>query len=274
MEQTRFKLIISGIKLISDFRPLDTIHSRYVRDVLCSIGDRNTVVITGTICSEDQNKNFLIAEDLTVFFLRLFSLFGLNCRIEHFELDKGGDVLWDYPPVPLVDGKMLNDQIGNVMSAFFEPQSSAEFQVIQASTGVDVPHHFRTLAAFFFEELCPDWDDHVLGEFVEALLERYEGQYRKRLLELIHALCDADITDLRTNLNQSSMLRSAMQNASGSRFIDKNVAQCMLACIKVIYSQMRQGNYDGLTRKLISSAHELLLPLVQKLLRSRTMGNH
>jgi hypothetical protein len=273
MEQTRFKLIISGIKLISDFRPLDTIHSRYVRDVLCSIGDRNTVVITGTICSEDQDKNFLIAEDLSVFFLRLFSLFGVNCRMEHFELDKGGDVLWGYPPVLLVDGKMLNDQIGNVMSAFFEPQSSAGFQAIQASTRVDVPHHFRSLAAFFFEELCPDWDDHVLGEFVEALLERYEGQYRKRLLELIHALCDADITDPRTNLNQSSRLRSAMQNASGSRFIDENVAQCMLACIKLIYSQIRQGNYDGLTRKLVSSAHELLLPLVQKLLRSRTLDN-
>jgi hypothetical protein len=273
MEQTRFKLIISGIKLISDFRPLDTIHSRYIRDVLCSIGDRNTVVITGTICSEDQNKNFLIAEDLTVFFLRLFSLFGANCRIEHFELDKGGDVLRGYPPVPLVDGKMLNDQIGNVMSAFFEPQSSAEFQVIQASTGIDVPHHFRTLAALFFEELCPDWDDHVLGEFVEALLERYEGQYRKRLLELIHALCDADITDLRTNLNQSSRLRSAMQNASGSMLIDENVAQCILACIKAIYSQMRQGDYDRLNRKLISSAHELILPLVQKLLRSRTLDN-
>jgi len=273
MEQTRFKLIISGIKLISDFRPLDTIHSRYVRDVLCSIGDRNTVVITGTICSEDQDKNFLIAEDLTVFFLRLFSLFGINCRVEHFELDKGGDVLRGYPPVPLVDGKMLNDQIGNVISAFSQPQLSAGFQAIQASTRVDVPHHFRALAALFFEELCPDWDDHVLGEFVEALLERYEGQYRKRLLELIHALCDADITDPRTNLNQSSRLRSAMQNASGSRFIDENVAQCMLACIKVIYSQMRQGNYDGLTRKLVSSAHELLLPLVQKLLRSRTLDN-
>ena len=90
MEQTRFKLIISGIKLISDFRPLDTIHSRYIRDVLCSIGDRNTIVITGTICSEDQNKNFLIAEDLTVFFLRLFSLFGANCRIEHFEFVTAG----------------------------------------------------------------------------------------------------------------------------------------------------------------------------------------
>lgn len=271
--QTKFKLIISGINLVSDFRPIDTVHNRYVRDVRCSVGERNTVVITGTICSEDQNKNFLIAEDLTVFFLRLFSLFGLNCRIEHFELDKGGDVLWDYPPVPLVDGKMINDQIGNVMSAFFEPQSSAEFQVIQASTGVDVPHHFQTLAAFFFEELCPDWDDHVLGEFVEALLERYEGQYEKRLLELIDVLCDTDITDPRTNLNQPSRLRSAMQNASGSRFIDDNVAQCILACIEAIYSQMRQGNYDRLTRRLVSSAHELLLPLVQKLLRSRTMGN-
>jgi len=273
MEQTRFKLIISGIKLISDFRPLDTIHSRYVRDVLCSIGDRNTVVITGTMCSEDQNKNFLIAEDLTVFFLRLFSLFGANCRIEHFELDKGGDVLRGYPPVPLVDGKMLNDQIGNVMSAFFEPQSSAEFQVIQASTGVDVPHHFRTLAAFFFEELCPDWDDHVLGEFVEALLERYEGQYEKRLLKLIDVLCDTDITDPRTNLNQSSRLRSVMQNVSGLKFIDDNVAHGILGCIKVIYLQIRQGKYDGLTRKLVSSAHELLLPLVQKLLRSRTLDN-
>jgi|GEM_PF-3151042 len=274
MEQTRFKLIISGIKLISDFRPLDTIHSRYVRDVQCSIGDRNTVVITGTICSEDQNKNFLIAEDLTIFFLRLFSLFGVNCRIEHFELDKGGDVLRGYPPVPLVDGKMLNDQIGNVISAFSQPQLSAGFQAIQASTRVDVPHHFRALAALFFEELCPDWDDHVLGEFVEALLERYEGQYEKRLLELIDVLCDTDITDPRTNLNPSSRLRSAMQNASGSRFIDDNVAQCILACIEAIYSQMRQGNYDRLTRRLVSSAHELLLPLVQKLLRSRTMGNH
>jgi hypothetical protein len=111
MEQTRFKLIISGIKLISDFRPLDTIHSRYVRDVLCSIGDQNTVVITGTICSEDQDKNFLIAEDLTVFFLRLFSLFGINCRVEHFELDKGADVLWGYPPVPTVDGQKINIRI-------------------------------------------------------------------------------------------------------------------------------------------------------------------
>ena len=271
MEQTKFKLIISGIKLISDFRPLDTIHSRYVRDVQCSIGDRNTVVITGTICSEDQNKNFLIAEDLTVFFLRLFSLFGLNCRIEHFELDKGGDVLWDYPPVPTVEGQMINDQIGKIKSSFFEPQSSAGFQAIQASTRVDVPHHFRSLAAFFFEELCPRWDDNVLREYVEVLLERYEGQYEKRLLELIHLLCDTDIIDPRTNLNQSYRLRSAMQNASGSRLIDENVAQCILACIKAIYSQMRQGNYDGLTRKLVSSAHELLLPLVQKLLRSRTL---
>lgn len=273
MEQTKFKLIISGIKLISDFRPLDTIHSRYVRDVQCSIGDRNTVVITGTICSEDQNKNFLIAEDLTIFFLRLFSLFGVNCRIEHFELDKGGDVLRGYPPVPTIDGKMMNDQICKVKSSFFEPQSSARFQAIQASTRVDVPHHFRTLAALFFEELCPRWNDHVLEKYVEALLERYEGQYVKRLQELIHVLCEADIIDS-TNLNPSSRLRSAMQNASGSRFIDDNVAQCILACIEAIYSQMRQGNYDRLTRKLVSSAHELLLPLVQKLLRSRTMGNH
>ena len=273
MEQTRFKLIISGIKLISDFRPLDTIHSRYVRDVLCSIGDRNTVVITGTICSEDQNKNFLIAEDLTVFFLRLFSLFGVNCRVEHFELDKSGDVLWGYPPVPTIDGKMINDQIAKVKSSFFEPQSSAEFQVIQASTRVDVPHHFRTLAALFFEELCPRWNDHVLRKYVEALLERYEGQYEKRLLELIQVLCDADLTDFRTQLNQSSSLQSAMLNVSGPRLIDDNVAHGILACIEVIYLQMRQGNYDRLTRKLVSSAHELLFPLVQKLLRSRTLDN-
>jgi len=143
----------------------------------------------------------------------------------------------------------------------------------QASTRVDVPHHFRTLAAFFFEELCPDWDDHVLGEFVEALLERYEGQYEKRLLELIDVLCDTDITDPRTNLNQSSRLRSVMQNVSGLKFIDDNVAHGILGCIKVIYLQIRQGKYDGLTRKLVSSAHELLLPLVQKLLRSRTLDN-
>lgn len=131
--QTKFKLIILGINLVSDFRPIDTVHRRYVRDVKCSVGERNTVVITGTICSEDQNKNFLIAEDLTVFFLRLFSLFGVNCRVEHFELDKGGDVLWGYPPVPTIDGNMMNDQIGKIKSLFFEPQSSAEFQAIQAS---------------------------------------------------------------------------------------------------------------------------------------------
>ncbi|WP_019123929.1 hypothetical protein [Brevibacillus massiliensis] len=270
--QTKFKLIISGINLVSDFRPIDTVHNRYVRDVRCSVGERNTVVITGTICSEDQNKNFLIAEDLTVFFLRLFSLFGVNCRIEHFELDKSGDVLWGYPPVPTIDGKMINDQIAKVKSSFFEPQSSAEFQVIQASTRVDVPHHFRTLAALFFEELCPRWNDHVLEEYVEALLERYENQHEKRLLELIHVLCEADIIDS-TYLNQSSRLRSVMQNASGSRLIDEKVAQCILACIEAIYRQMRQGVYDRLTRKLISSAHELLLPLVQKLLRSRTLDN-
>jgi hypothetical protein len=230
-------------------------------------------VITGTICSEDQNKNFLIAEDLTIFFLRLFSLFGINCRIEHFELDKGGDVLWGYPPVPAVDGQKIHDQIGKIKSSFFETQLSAGFQAIQASTRVDVPHHFRTLAALFFEELCPHWDDHVLGECVEALLERYENQYEKRLLELIETLSNADITDPRTNLNQSSRLRSAMQNVSGLRFIDDNVAHGILGCIKVIYLQIRQGKYDGLTRKLVSSAHELLLPLVQKLLRSRTLDN-
>ena len=274
--QTKFKLIISGINLVSvsDFRPIDTVHNRYVRDVKCSVGEReNTVVITGTICSEDKNKNFLIAEDLAVFFLRLFSLFGVNCRIEHFELDKGGDVLWGNPPVPTIDGKMMKDQICKVKSSFFEPQSSAEFQTIQASTRVDVPHHFRTLAALFFEELCPRWDDHVLRKYVEALLERYEGRYEKRLLELIQVLCDADLTDFRTQLNQSSRLQSAMQNVSGPRLIDDNVAHGILACIEVIYLQMRQGNYDRLTRKLVSSAHELLIPLVQKLLRSRTLDN-
>lgn len=126
----------------------------------------------------------------------------------------------------------------------------------------------------FFEKLCPRWDDHVLGKYVEALLERYENQYEKRLLELIRVLFEADLTDSRTNLNPSSKLRSVMQNASGSRLIDEKVAQCVLACIEAIYRQMRQGNYDGLNRKLISSAHELLLPLVQKLLRSRTLDNH
>ncbi|MED0677323.1 hypothetical protein ABEV55_17925 [Aneurinibacillus thermoaerophilus] len=270
--QTKFKLIISGINLVSDFRPIDTVHNRCVRDVKCSVGEReNTVVITGTICSEDQNKNFLIAEDLTVFFPRLFSLFGVNCRVEHFELDKGGDVLWGYPTVPTIDGQMINDQIGKVKSSFFEPQSSARFQAIQASTRVDVPHHFRTFAALFFEEMCPRWNEHVLRKYVEALLERYENQYEKRLLELIRVLCEADLTDSRTNLNPSSRLRSAMQNASGPRLIDDNVVLGILACIEVIYRQMRQGNYDRLTRKLVSSAHELLIPLVQKLLRSRTL---
>ena len=112
----------------------------------------------------------------------------------------------------------------------------------------------------------------MLGEFVEALLERYEGQYVKRLQELIHVLCEADIIDS-TNLNQSSRLRSVMQNVSGLKFIDDNVAHGILGCIKVIYLQIRQGKYDGLNRKLVSSAHELLLPLVQKLLRSRTLDN-
>lgn len=54
----------------------------------------------------------------------------MNCRLEHFELDKGGDVFWGYPPVPTIDGKMINAQIAKVKSSFFEPQSSAEFQVI------------------------------------------------------------------------------------------------------------------------------------------------
>ena len=103
---------------------------------------------------------------------------------------------------------------------------------------------------------------------MEALLERYENQYEKRLLELIHVLCDADLTDFRTQLNQSSRLQSALQNVSGSRLIDDNVAQGVLASIEAIYRKMRQGDYAGLNRKLVSSAHELLFPLVQKLLRS------
>lgn len=276
--QTNFKIIISGIKLESNFQLADTIHNRYVSNVNCTAGEDNSVVITGTICSEDKNKNFLIAEDLKEFFLRLFSLFGVNCRVKKCELDTATDFLIGQieisPPTPLVNATKINNQVGNVISQFYDPQRSAQFfNLIESNNSIDILHRFRSLFSVF-DSLSPKTrrgsiNYHALKEdYVGVITDRYNGIYVTRFKEIINEFCNANLIDSRTKINYSLLLKSLIQSTDNSSLLNKDVAYNLLRCIQVIRNKVNHGDFTGLNRKIISGAYELLLPLVQKLLQT------
>ncbi|RIX60049.1 hypothetical protein D3P08_00185 [Paenibacillus nanensis] len=274
--QSHFKIVISGINLSSDFIMNDTPHGNHVCDVNCKVGERGTVVITGIINGEDKNENFLIAEDLKEYFIKLFSLFGVSCRIKEFEIDTTTDFLTGHievsPPKPVVDGSKINAQTGKVASQYLDPQKSALYHnLVESNNSIDMLHRFRSLFSVF-DSLSPKnaqghIDYHALKTgYATEIAVRYQGAFIGRYIDIVDEFCNANLEDVRANKNYSSLLKNSKQRLGNSSLIDEEVAFNLLKCIQIIRNKVNHGDFSGLNRKIVSGAYELLLPMVQKML--------
>lgn len=274
--QTHFKTVISGIKISTDFNLTDTPHSNYISDVICKVGDEGTVNVTGIISGEDKNENYLIAEDLKEYFLRLFSLFGVSCRIKKFEIDTTTDFLKGQievsPPKPTVDGNMINAQAAKVVSQYFDPQRTALYHnLIESNNSIDMLHRFRSLFSIF-DSLSPkNASDHIdyqalKRDFSIEITNRYQGIYLSRYIDIANEFCNANLEDTRANKNYSSLLKDSKDRLGNTIFINEEVAFNLLKCIQIMRNKVNHGDFSGLNRKIISGGYELLLPMVQKML--------
>lgn len=274
--QSNFKIVISGVNLSSDFIMNDTPHDNQVSNVVCKVGEGGTVVITGAISSEDKNENFLIAEDLKDYFLRLFSLFGVSCRIKDFKIDTTTDFLTGqieiYPPRPAVDGSTINTQAGKVASHYRDSQKMALYHnLIESNNSIDMLHRFRSLFSVF-DSLSPKnsqghIDYHALKtDYAAEIAVRYQGIFISRFIEIVDELSNANLEDVRANKNYSSLLKNSKERLGNTSLIDEEVAFNLLKCIQVIRNKVNHGDFSGLNRKIVSGAYELLLPTVQKML--------
>lgn len=274
--QTHFKIVISGINLSSDFTMKDAPHGNRVSDVTCKVGEGRTVVITGTISGEDKNENYLIAEDLKEYYLRLISLFGVSCRIKEFEIDTPTDFLTGQievsPPKPIVDGSKINAQAAKLASHYFDPQKSAMYHnLIESNNSIDMLHRFRSLFSVF-DNLSPkNTSDHIdynalKTDYAAEIEDRYQGASSIRYLDFVNEFCNANLEDVRANKNYSTLLKDSKQRLGNTRLINEEVAFNILKCIQVIRNKVNHGDFSGLNRKIVSGAYELLLPMVQKML--------
>lgn len=274
--QTHFKVVISGVKLSSDFNLTDTIHSNYVSDVICKVGDGGTIEVTGTINGEDKNENYLIAEDLKEYFLRLFSLFGVSCRVTKFEVDTTTDYLTGQieisPPKPTVDGGAINAQAAKVVSQYSDPQKSALYHnLIESNNSIDMLHRFRSLFSIF-DSLSPkNASDHInyhalKTDFATEITNRYQVMNLSRYIDIVSGFCDANLEDARANKNYSSLLKDSKQRLGNTGLINEEIAFNLLKCIQIMRNKVNHGDFSGLNRKIISGGYELLLPMVQKML--------
>ncbi len=275
--KSHFKIIISGINLASDFTMKDTPYNSRVSSVTCSAGERNTAIITGTINGNDKNENYLIAEDLKVYYLSLISIFGVSCRIEDYKIDTTTDLLEAKievnPPKPVVEASKINEQTAKLVSHYFDPQMSAVYHnLIESNKSIDMLHRFRSLFSVF-DSLSPKnnsghIDYNVLkSEYATEIQERYQGKWFDRYHEFLIEFSNANLKDERANKNYSSLLKESNQQLANNILIDEAVAFNILKCIQIIRNKVNHGDFSELNPKIISGSYELLLPIVQKLLR-------
>lgn len=276
--QTEFKIIISGVKLESDFEINAYPYANNVSEVTCQVGENNSVIVMGKISTEDKNENYLIAEDLKGYFLVLFSLFGVGCRIKEFTIDTDTDFLNAQleisPPKLLVNGDIINSQVAKVTSQYFTPQNAALYHnLIESNNSIDMLHRFRSLFSIF-DSLSPKnvqghIDYHMLkAEYAFEISTRYKGAFIQRYIDFLDVLCAANLQDIKANKNYSSLLKASKQTLNNDNIINEDVAFYLLKCIQIIRNKVNHGDFSNLDRKVISCSYELLLPIVQKMLRN------
>lgn len=274
---TKFEMILSGAKISEDFSVSHVIHANYVSDVKCVPADGSVVHITGIISSEDKNTNYLIAEEVKEYFHRLFSLFGVSCRVEKFKIDTTTDFLEAQievrPPVPLIDGNAINNQASKLINQYSDSQKTGIFHnFIESNNSIDILHRFRSLFSVF-DSLSPKTSqgyidyDALKSIYVNEIIDRYQGAYIPRYLEILNEMCNANLIDNRANKDYSALLKFEKQGLSKTVIINDSVAYNLMKCIQIIRNKVNHGDFTGLSRKIVAGGYELLLPLTQKLLR-------
>lgn len=270
-------ILISGINLKDNFQITKSVYQKYISDINCTKLENNVVDIKCKITSEDKNINYLVANTFKEFALNLFSMFGVNIKLDDFKIDTDNDFLpcsvIIRPPLNEITGDEINSQADNVINSFSNSQMQGAFHnLIEANKEIDMIHRFRALFSVF-DYLSPkDANNSIkyrkLGKvFEEEIKKRYYGACLARYIEITNELMNANLIDVRANKNYSKQLQNEMRMLNKGEHINESVSFSIMKCIQITRNKLNHGDFVGITPKIISGAYELLLVITQRLIK-------
>lgn len=276
---SKIEIIMDGVYITENFKFENHVHEEYIKNLNCDKYTEEKIKISGDIYSENSNKNYLISLDLKEFLLRLFSLFGVNTRIESFYLDTDNDYkLLNHkikPPIIKTDSSTILKQAEKVNRSLYVNERDDEFyNLIESNKDIDMIHRFRSLFSTF-DKVAPKKRSsyhinyHALKKrYVDIIKSRYKSFEITRYQEITNELIKSNLIDNNTLENYSELLKEELSKLKKDIINDK-VAFNLLKCIQIIRNKLNHGNFLGVTPKAIMGSYELLLPLTQDLMKDR-----
>lgn len=278
------EVFIDGIHLTQGFKIKEYVHQDYINNIECTKCDKGRIKIIAEIESENKNKNYLIYLDLKEYLLRLFTLFGVNVRIDELKttIDTDNDYLkMEHiisPPIIPTNPKDVLSYSQEVKYTLHNREKNGEFyNLIESSQDVDMIHRFRSLFATF-DKVAPkqaskDSIDYkkLKFKYPDIINLLYNNFYFTRYQEIIKELIKSNLIDQRhiNKINYSQGLDQAFSAMESGMIIDESVAFNLLKCIQLIRNKINHGSFEGLTPKAVSGSYELLLPLTQQLMKEK-----
>lgn len=272
---------VTGVRIDKDFTIDEKLYDDTVTDINCFRDKEKDCVVDvyAKITSNDKNRNYIIAEGFKDFILSLFSVFGVRVRIANWGITTGNDYLRGEvevsPPPFLVTGDEIKDQVQKIKDNFFNNDMEGFFYNLkEAHSKAGTVHRFRSLFSIL-DRLSPKSGEYIdynilKVTFSDEMKKLYTGsKFLCRYKMIVDMLENSDLKD-NYGHEYSTYLHNSRERLALDEFIDNNVAYNILKCIQVVRNRLNHGNFESINTGLIEGAHELLLPLVQRLIREKT----
>lgn len=273
-----FKISIDGVYITEGFEIHDYIHEQYIKQLICNKDADESITISGEIESDDKNKNYLIYINLQDFLLRLFSLFGVNVKIERSYIKPESDYIAGEgkikPPIIRVASKEILGEVQAVRDSFNIDKRNDEFySLIESNKNIDMIHRFRSLFSAFDKRAPKNASGHIEyhyleDRYVDIIDIRYNDFTFTRYKQIIDELIKSELKDDRANKDYSQRLEEGFKLLKQGTIINKDVAYNLLKCIQIVRNKLNHGSFENLSIGAISGSYELLLPLTQELMKS------
>lgn len=279
---SRAEIIIDGVNIENSFKINNPIHQEHITSIECNKHNQDSVRIIVDIESDDKNKNYLIYLDLKEFLLRLFTLFGVNVKID--ESKTSIDTTNDYkqvqhilmPPRMSLDAKSIQNYEVVVGNSLYQGDKDGEFyNLIESHRDMDITHRFRSLFATFDKIAPKQKNGHSIDykaldtKYVDIIKPLYTDFVVVRYYEIIEELIERNIIDElhKDKINYSRELKRAFSERDKNSIINEDIAFNLLKCIQGVRNRINHGNFKEITPKAVLGSYELLLPLTQELMK-------
>lgn len=279
-----FSIVIDGVIIKKDLIFSVNILPEYIKEIKCCKHKNSKVLVLAKIESYDSYMNYLIVESLKFYLLRLFSVFGSDISVEKPKTDLQISNPFYEMHVKRPSEKIDETEIGKFIKSsadlllLDQDYDSILFNITQAQDiDLDDISRFRALFSVF-DAIAPKYEKGIdyknkkmRKDFIQIINEHYKSFNFPRYHDMLQTLIKADLKYENSNKNYSLELKlyfNKLKRIDIKReIIDLDLAFNILKCIQIVRNKVNHGNFNNVSQKLVRTSHELLLPLVQKMLR-------